>query len=265
MQPRRCGSATNNPYKENTAMAGNVPGILPKTALVGSRVIYAPFKFPQKFTDAGTNMGTAINGAVGGVAASMGAAWEALQPRGPAKWFSPMFGKVAEAAQQSEKIGQRTNAIFWSPFSQGMEGVGRALAGPGAALYLSKAGMEPTEDAIKGVLNMKLFQFPGGDGGGAPAPSEPPPVEAPPTPDGGADTGGAGDGGAGGTGGAGDGGASSGGAGDGGASSGGAGDGGADDAGSGGSGDAGGAGNGGIAGNGNTGIVSPALEAAIGH
>ncbi|MCZ4497405.1 MAG: hypothetical protein JWM25_1990, partial [Thermoleophilia bacterium] len=44
------------------------------------------------------------------------------------------------------------------------ESIGRAIAGPGAAYYLHKAGVEnPTAELIKGVLNTKLFEFPPGE------------------------------------------------------------------------------------------------------
>jgi hypothetical protein len=165
-------------------MAGNVPGIVPSAALIGSRAIYKPFAFPAQFTKAGDNLGTAINGAVGGIASTLGQAFESLQPRHGMEKLTPIFGKVAEAAQQSEARGQKADAIFWNPFSQGMEGIGRAIAGPGTAFYLHKLGIDqPTEDMIKGVLEMKLFKRPTADEvGGAPAPapdSEPAPAPEP--------------------------------------------------------------------------------------
>ncbi|MCW2950215.1 MAG: hypothetical protein JWN41_1228 [Thermoleophilia bacterium] len=154
-------------------MVANGPGFLPKTALVASRIVYYPFTIPQKLNDSATLTGGVLNAVVGTTADTMGKAYEALQPRGPAKWLTPLFGKVAGAAAHSQEIATRNKTVFWDPFSQGAEGIGRAIAGPGAYWYLKKAGMEqPTEDAIKGVLNMGLFKFP--EAGPAPAPDGPP-------------------------------------------------------------------------------------------
>lgn len=157
-------------------MVANSPGILPKAALVTSRAVYYPFTIPQKLNDSATLTGAALNGMVKGVNASVGNAYAALQPRGPAKWLLPLFAKVDEATTKSESVAQRNKAVFWDPFSQGTESIGRAIAGPGAYWYLRKAGLEqPTADDIKGVLNMPLFSFPvagsaappaGGEGGG---------------------------------------------------------------------------------------------------
>ncbi|MCB0880268.1 MAG: hypothetical protein KDC46_14945, partial [Thermoleophilia bacterium] len=155
-------------------MVANSPGILPKTALVASRAVYYPFTIPQKLNDSATLTGAALNGMVKGVNASIGNAYMALQPRGPAKWLAPLFAKVDAATTKSDAIAQRNKTVFWDPFSQGVEGVGRAIASPGTYWYLRKAGVEqPTQDMIKGVLNMPLFSFPeappgggGGDAGG---------------------------------------------------------------------------------------------------
>lgn len=154
-------------------MVANTPGILPKTALVGSRVIYYPFTIPQKLTDSSYKMGQAGTALLGGVNAAVGSAYASLEPRGPAKWLLPLFAKVDAAAKDNERIAMRNKTVFWDPVSQGAEGIGRAFAGPGAYWYLRKAGIEqPTTDQIKGVLNMPLFSFPVA----APAP----PAEAPP-------------------------------------------------------------------------------------
>lgn len=145
-------------------MEGTTPGIIPKTALVGSRLIYRPFQLPQKLNDSMTAIGAASNKAVAGVATSLGEAVGSLQPKGPAKWLMSAFTKTLEATQKSEAIGARNKAVFWDPFSQGMEQVGRALAGPGAYYYLRKSGVEnPTQDAIKGVLQLPMFSFPKGE------------------------------------------------------------------------------------------------------
>jgi hypothetical protein len=155
-------------------MVANSPGILPKAALVGSRAVYYPFTIPQKLNDSATLTGAALNGMVGGINASIGNAYASLQPRGPAKWLLPLFAKVDGAVKNSDAVAQRNKTVFWDPFSQGVEQVGRAIASPGTYWYLRKAGVEqPTQDMIKGVLNMPLFSFPsappagaGGDGGG---------------------------------------------------------------------------------------------------
>jgi hypothetical protein len=153
-------------------MVANSPGILPKAALVGSRAVYYPFTIPKQLNDSATLTGAALNGAVGGINASIGNAYASLKPRGPAKWLLPLFAKVDTAVKRSDEIATRNKTVFWDPFSEGVEGVGRAVAGPGAYWYLKKAGVEqPTSDMIKGVLNMPLFSFPsappaGGDGGG---------------------------------------------------------------------------------------------------
>lgn len=159
-------------------MVANTPGILPKTALVGSRAIYYPFTIPQKLNDSATLTGAALNGMVNGITASVGKAYVDLQPRGPAKWLLPLFQKTIDATVKSDQIAQRNKTVFWDPFSQGVEGVGRAFASPGAYWYLKKAGVEqPTQDMIKGVLNMPLFSFPVPS---AAPPAEGPPAEAPP-------------------------------------------------------------------------------------
>jgi hypothetical protein len=148
-------------------MVANTPGILPKTALVGSRVIYYPFTIPQKLTDSSYLVGQQATAALGGVNAAIGNAYAQLKPRGPAKWLLPLFKKVDDAVQNNDKIAMRNKTVFWDPISQGAEGIGRAFAGPGAYWYLRKAGVEqPTTDMIKGVLNMPLFSFPVPSGGG---------------------------------------------------------------------------------------------------
>lgn len=142
-------------------MVANSPGILPKTALVGSRVVYYPFTIPQKLNDSATLTGAALNGMVGGINASIGNAYASLKPRGPAKWLLPLFSKVDSAVKHSDQVAARNKAVFWDPFTQGIESVGRGIASPGAYWYLKKAGVEqPTQDMIKGVLNMPLFSFP---------------------------------------------------------------------------------------------------------
>lgn len=156
-------------------MVANSPGILPKTALVASRAIYYPFTIPKQLNESATKTGAALNGMVGGINASIGNAYASLEPRGPAKWLLPLFAKVDGAVKESDRIAQRNKTAFWDPFSDGVEGVGRAIASPGTYWYLRKAGVEaPTQDMIKGVLNMPLFSFPsappagaaGGEGGG---------------------------------------------------------------------------------------------------
>ncbi len=154
-------------------MVANSPGILPKTAVVGSRVAYYPFTIPAQLNESATKTGEALNGMVGGINASIGNAYAALEPRGPAKWLLPLFTKVDTAVKRSDEIAQRNKAVFWDPFSEGAEGIGRAIGGPGAYWFLKKSGVEaPTSDQIKGVLQAKLFDFsvpggaPAGDGGG---------------------------------------------------------------------------------------------------
>lgn len=165
-------------------MVANTPGILPKTALVGSRAIYYPFTIPQKLTDSSYAVGKAGAGMVEGINAAVGNAYMSLEPRGPAKWLLPLFQKIDAAAKDNARIADRNKTVFWDPVSQGAEGIGRAFAGPGAYWYLRKAGIEqPTTENIKGVLNMSLFRFPaaGEVPGGAPAPpAETPPVEETP-------------------------------------------------------------------------------------
>ncbi|MCW2924525.1 MAG: hypothetical protein JWM98_1929 [Thermoleophilia bacterium] len=157
-------------------MEANVPGFLPKTALVTSKLIYKPFLIPQKLTDSSTLVGHELNGMVAGVSAAVGTAYDNLQPRGPAKWLSALFHKVNDATVHSEQIAQRNKTVFWDPFSQGSESIGRAFAGPGAYWYLRKGGVEaPTADAIKGVLQTGLFKFPD-PAGAAPAPEGPAPT-----------------------------------------------------------------------------------------
>lgn len=145
-------------------MAGTVPGFLPKTALVASKVVYYPFTIPQQLNDSATNTGKALTGAFAGIVGSVGQAYASLEPRGPAKWLMPLFTNGLEAAKKSDDMAMRNKAVFWDPFSEGSESIGRAIAGPGAAYYLHKAGVEnPTAELIKGVLNTKLFEFPPGE------------------------------------------------------------------------------------------------------
>lgn len=180
------------PAKEQHAMAGTVPGFLPKAALTTSRAVYYPFTIPQKLNDSATLVGHSLNGAVAGIAGSVGQAYVDLKPRGPAKWLVPLFTKTLDATQKSEAMAQRNKAVFWDPFSQGVEGVGRAIAGPGAYYYLHKAGVEnPSSDAIKAVLNLPLFKYPSGEEVSAfeqqvaamrgQAPQGPPPQQQAPT------------------------------------------------------------------------------------
>lgn len=153
-------------------MVANSPGILPKAALVGSRVAYYPFTIPTKLNESATLTGAALNGMVGGINASIGNAYASLEPRGPAKWLLPLFTKVDTAVKESDRIAQRNKTVFWDPFAQGTEGIGRAIAGPGAYWFLRKSGVEaPTTDQIKGVLQAKLFDF-SVPGGGAAAGGE---------------------------------------------------------------------------------------------
>jgi hypothetical protein len=150
-------------------MVANSPGILPKAALVGSRVAYYPFTIPTKLNESATLTGAALNGMVGGINASIGNAYASLKPRGPAKWLLPLFTKVDAAVKHSNDIAVRNKTVFWDPFSQGTEGIGRAIAGPGAYWFLRKSGVDaPTEGQIKGVLQAKLFDFsvPGGEAAG---------------------------------------------------------------------------------------------------
>jgi len=177
-------------------MVGNVPGILPKTALVGSRAIYYPFTIPQKLNDSATLVGEVGNGLVAGLNSTIGGAYAALQPRGPAKWLLPLFDKVGAATEKSQAVATRNKTKVWDPFSQGMEQVGRSFASPGTYWYLKKAGIDqPTQDQIKSTLQMKFFHFPdaGEVGGGTPpaeetpvpsgGPSEAPAPAKPPAPD----------------------------------------------------------------------------------
>lgn len=142
-------------------MVANTPGILPKTALVASRAAYYPFTIPTKLNNSATLVGAVNHSLVDSVAGTLVKAGEALQPRGPAKWLFNGISRIGAANAKSAEIAQRNKTVFWDPFSQGTESVGRAIAGPGAYYYLRKAGMEkPTEDAIKAVLQAPLFSFP---------------------------------------------------------------------------------------------------------
>lgn len=152
-------------------------GFFPKTAVVASRAVYYPFTIPQQLNDSATNTGAALNGMVGGINNSIKAAYTELKPRGPAKWLLPLFDRIGAATDRSDQIAQRNKAVFWDPFSQGSESIGRAIAGPGAYWYLRKSGVEaPTAGLIKGTLEQGLFDFSPptespipGAGGGAPA------------------------------------------------------------------------------------------------
>lgn len=150
-------------------MAGTGPGFLPKTALVASRAIYFPFTVPQKMNDSSTLVGTELNHAFGGVVGAIGQAFVNLKPRHGMEKLIPVFQKGIDAVKHSDEV-QARNKLVWDPATQGIESVGRAIASPGAIYYLHKAGMEqPTQDAVKAVLNMPMFSFP--VAGPAPAPS----------------------------------------------------------------------------------------------
>jgi hypothetical protein len=178
-------------------MAGSPsPGIIAKGGLTVSRAVYYPFTIPQKLNDSATLTGAALNGMAKGINASIGTAYVALQPKGPAKWLIPLFQKVDAATTHSDEIAARNKKVFWDPFSQGTEQVGRALASPGAYYYLKSAGYKDpgNQDVIRGILGMGLFKYPtadqlpspeqieqmkaqaagGGGGGGAPAQQAPP-------------------------------------------------------------------------------------------
>jgi hypothetical protein len=181
-------------------MAGNGPGFISKTALVGSRAVYYPFTIPKQLTDSADHVGQASETLIGGINAAVGNAYASLDPKGPAKWLLPLFGKIDTAVANSTGIRERNKTVFWTPLSEGFEGIGRAIGGPGAAYYLHKLGVDqPTKDQIQGLLQDKLFHFPadpgeipapkwntGGDGGGsggtggAPAPDSQPTPETPP-------------------------------------------------------------------------------------
>lgn len=162
-------------------MAG--AGFIPKAALTASRAVYYPFTIPTKLNESALNVGNAAHSALGGVNAAVGQAYISLQPKGPAKWLVPLFVKTDAAVKHSMEIAARNENVFWKPFADGTEGIGRAIAGPGAYYYAKQAGFpEPSNpDLIKGLLNLGLFKYPvpaGGNGGGQPA--------APPPPDAGA-------------------------------------------------------------------------------
>ena len=162
-------------------MAG--PGIVPKAALTASRAIYYPFTVPQKMNDSATLFGQEAHKAVMGVNAAVGGFYQGLKPRHGAEKVMGLFVKIQEAVPKSAAMAQRNKDVFWDPFTSSVEGIGRAVASPGAYWYLKSAGMQaPTGDAIKQVLNMGLFDYPipappaagGGDPGAAAAPSGPP-------------------------------------------------------------------------------------------
>ncbi len=160
-------------------MVANSPGILPKTAVVASRLAYIPFTIPQKLTTSSHETGKALNGLVQGINASVNNAYVALQPRGPAKWLLPLFTKVEAATVESTRIADRNKDVFWQPLSDGFEGIGRAVGGPGAYWFLRKSGVEaPTADQIKGTLQQKLFDFSVAGGSAAGASVDPTAVEA---------------------------------------------------------------------------------------
>ncbi len=160
-------------------MVANSPGFFPKAAVTASRVAYYPFSIPQKLNDSATLTGSTLNHMVGGINAAVGSAYAALQPRGPAKWLLPLFDRVNTAVAHSDQIAQRNKDVFWDPMSQGFEGIGRAIAGPGTYWYLRKSGVEqPTADMIKATLKQGLFDYSppaGGGGGEIAAPSTPMP------------------------------------------------------------------------------------------
>lgn len=165
--------------------AGGVPGLLPKAALTTSRVVYKPFTIPLELTKSSLAVGNAAHAAVGGANKAIAEAYISLEPKGPAKWLVPLFVKTNDAVGRSAQIAERNTKVFWAPFSEGMEGVGRAIAGPGAYYYAKKAGApDPgNPDVIRGLLNMKLFDYPPGQalvppGAQQQAPQGPPP-EAP--------------------------------------------------------------------------------------
>ena len=161
-------------------MVANTPGILPKTALVGSKIINYPFTIPKQLTDSADTVGKAGHQLIGGLTNAIGGAYATLEPRGPAKWLLPLFDKVGAAVSKSEAIAERNKTVFWTPFGEGMAQVGQAFGGPGAYWYAKKAGIEtPTADTIKNALAGGLFKFPTAEelGGSAAASSEAPTVD----------------------------------------------------------------------------------------
>ncbi len=143
-------------------MVANSPGILPKAALLGSKAIYYPFTIPTKLNESATKVGEANHRRVKNVTAGIGGAMASLEPRGPAKWLVGLLAKVHGSVERSEQIAARNKAVFWDPFANGTEQVGRAIAGPGAYWYAKKSGIEqPGADAIYGALNVGgFFHFP---------------------------------------------------------------------------------------------------------
>jgi len=160
-------------------MAGG-PGFIPKAALTTARIIYKPFVIPQRLNDSATLVGGAAHAAFGGTVSAIGQAYVSLQPKGPAKMLIPLFQKSIEATKHSMEIADRNKKVFWDPFSSASESMGRAVAGPGAYYYAKKAGFpEPSNpDIIKGLLNLKLFQYPAPSGAAPAQPAGPPPSAA---------------------------------------------------------------------------------------
>jgi len=146
-------------------MAGEIPGLIPKAALTTSRLVYYPFTIPTKLNNSALAVGGATHSMVAGVNAAMGNAYMGLEPKGPAKALAKLFVKVDESVKISAGKAERNEKVFWGPFSEGTRQVGQAVAGPGAYYYAKKAGSpDPSNpDVIRGLLEMKLFQYPPGD------------------------------------------------------------------------------------------------------
>lgn len=161
-------------------MAGQGPGAIAKGGLVVGRTLNYPFQIPLKVADASHLTGIEATKAFGGINASIGTAYEKLEPRGPAKWLSGLFVQFDQAAKRSIEIGDRNYNVFYGPAGKAISDLGVALGNPFAYGYAKSAGFpEPSDPKLLRRLLIRekgdpFFPMPapaadpggGGNGGG---------------------------------------------------------------------------------------------------
>jgi hypothetical protein len=163
------------------------PGFIPKAVLTTGRVLHQPFEVPTEMTKSALLQGGVSHALIGEANRVAAKAVEDLQPRGPAKLLSKLFGRVDQSLTQSAEQAKLATEVFWVPFSNGAHQVGHAVSNPFSMFYAKRAGFEAPADP--GELQAMLAQitdpdpestkFPGFNWP-TPAPAEePPPAEKP--------------------------------------------------------------------------------------
>ncbi len=140
-------------------MQTNGPSFIPKVALTVGRVIHQPFEVPMEMTKGALAEAGVAHAFIGDLNKAASTAVENLQPRGPAKLLSKLFGRVDASIVQSTDQAKKATETFWVPFSNGAHQVGTAVSNPFALAYAKGAGYtlpEKPEDLQK-LLDVDLI------------------------------------------------------------------------------------------------------------